>query len=117
MNNVIRNKYWLSVLLVLFCSIPVIASAATRPSDSAERTATVSMGDLNLSEQQGVSTLFRRLQNAADEVCGSRNFFEAGSLKQRQQNQRCYAETLSKAVQEVGNAELSELHARSKRLP
>ena len=115
--NTLRNKTGLSALLIVACSIPLVATAAIKTNAAGERTVSVTMADLNLSEQQGVSVLFRRLQRASDKVCGSRNRLEAGSLKQRHLNQRCYTETLGKAVREIGNAELSELHARSKRLP
>lgn len=117
MTDACQNKTGLAVLLALFCSIPIVATAAIKTNDEAQRTVSVATADLNLAEQQGVSVLFRRLQRAADQVCGSRNRNEAGSLKQRQLNQRCYTETLSKSVRDIGNAELSELHARSKRLP
>lgn len=117
MNTSIRNKYSLSALLLLFCSIPLLATAAIKTNESGERIVSVQIDDLNLSEQQGVAVLFRRLQRASDQVCGSRNRVEAGSLKQRQLNQRCYSETLSEAVQQFDNAELSQLYARSNRLP
>lgn len=117
MNNATRNTFLPATLLVTFCSIPVVGTAAIKTNAVGERTVSVPMADLNLAQPQGVSVLFRRLQRAADEVCGSRHRLVAGSLKQRQLNQRCYAETLGKAVRDIGNAELTALHAKSKRLP
>jgi UrcA family protein len=117
MNNAKRNKLLPTTLLVMSCSIPLAGTAAIKTNAVGERTVSVTMADLNLAEPQGVSVLFRRLQRAADDVCGSRHLLAAGSLKQRQLNQHCYAQTLGKAVREIGNAELTELHARSKRLP
>ena len=113
MNNATLNTIWLSMLLVLFCSIPLGAGAAIKTNETGQRVVSVSIEDLNLNEAQGVAVLFRRLQRASDDVCGSRNRLEAGSLKQRQLNQRCYAETLSKAVRQIDNAELTELHFRN----
>ena len=111
------QKYGLSVLVCALCVAPLIATAAIRQGAPDVRTISVPIADLNLSKSTDVATLFRRLQRAADKVCGSRTLISAGSLKQRQLNQRCYSESLSSAVREIGIAELDELHARSKRLP
>ena len=110
------SKKWLTALLCLFCSIPVITSAAIK-SPTAERTVKVTVADLNLVDEQGVAELYRRLQRASRTVCGPTNFSAAGSLKQLQLNQQCYRETLKSAVQDFGNTNLQRLHADSKRLP
>jgi len=115
MKNSRIQKHSVAALLCLFCSIPVIAAAAIK-SPAAERTAKVSVADLNLVDEQGVTELYRRLQRASRTVCGSEGFVTAGSLKQQQLNQQCYRKTLTNAVQDFGNTKLVQLHADSKRL-
>ena len=114
MKTLFVHKPLVAAVLCLLCSIPVIASATMRP-DTSERTTTVSTADLNLLDEQGVTVLYRRLQRASRNVCGSANIVTAGSLKQRQLNQQCYRETLKNAVQDFSNTKLTQLHADSKR--
>jgi UrcA family protein len=104
------RKYWIATLFCLSCSIPIIASAAIKAPAEDERSTNVSIADLNLVDEQGVEEAYRRLRRASREVCGSQNLSLAGSLKQRQLNQQCYAETLTNAVQDVSNTTLSQLH-------
>jgi len=111
------RKYWIATLLCLSCSIPVIASAAIKAPAQDERSTKVFIADLNLIDEQGIEEAYRQLRRASREVCGSQNLTLAGSLKQRQLNQQCYGKTLTTAVQDVNNAELSQIHSRSKRLP
>lgn len=114
MKNLIVHKPLVATALLLLCGIPLIASATMSP-DTNERTTTVSTADLNLLDEQGVTELYRRLQRASHNVCGSTSIITAGSLKQRQLNQQCYRETLKDAVQISGNAKLTQFHADSKR--
>jgi UrcA family protein len=110
MNNSNGRKYWLATLVCLSCSVPIIASAAIKTPAEDERSANVSIADLNMLDEQGVEEAYRRLRRASRRVCGSQNLTLAGSLKQRQLNQQCYAETLTNAVQDVSNTKLSQLH-------
>ena len=70
----------------------------------------VSFADLNISSKQGINTLYKRLQNASEEVCGPLTYLEAGNLSLLTQNKQCYQETLSSAVKKVGSDALTELH-------
>ncbi len=114
MKNLFAHKPLVATVLFLLCGIPLIASATMR-SHTNERTTTVSTADLNLLDEQGVTELYRRLQRASRNVCGSTNIITAGTLKQRQLNQQCYRETLKDAVQNFSNTKLTQLHAGSKR--
>jgi UrcA family protein len=116
MGNSMVRKQSTATLLCLLCGIPLIATSAIE-APGAERAVKVSVADLNLVDEQGITKLYQRLQRASRKVCGSADFVTAGSLKQRQLNQRCYHETLQNAVQDFGNAKLKQLHADSNRLP
>ena len=116
MGNSMVRKQLIAAVLCLLCGIPLIATAAVK-APGAERAVKVYVADLNLVDEQGIATLYQRLQRASRKVCGSADFVTAGSLKQRQLNQQCYRETLKNAVREFGNAKLEQLHADSKRLP
>jgi UrcA family protein len=57
-------------VLVAFAAIAAAPIAATHAEDAdLRRTETVHFGDLDLSNQQGAIALFRRLHNAAHDVC------------------------------------------------
>ena len=71
---------------------------------------TVSFADLNVSNPQGVATLYRRLQRAAEEVCGSQP--QVREFTRRYTWSRCAGKALDDAVVWVHSAELTALHAK-----
>ncbi len=74
--------------------------------------ATVSYVDLNLENEKGVRTLYRRLQRASQKVCGVRlKKIYGSSVYHMWLSPRCYRETLSNAVENLGNEDVSRLHA------
>lgn len=73
--------------------------------------ATVSYVDLDLGTEAGVRKLYRRLQRASHDVCGSTVLRQVGSLSRLRVNERCYRDSLSTAVDRVENRRLSEIHA------
>jgi UrcA family protein len=65
---------------------------------------TVHYADLNLNTQAGISVLYRRIRNAADQVCGdvhSKRLVEAREAK------ACVAHAIQVSVQSVNNARLT----------
>jgi len=80
--------------------------AAAQPahaSDYSVLTTTVKYGDLNLQSESGARTLYRRLQNAAERVCGP--------IDHRNRAwQECYRIALGDAVNSVGAPALFAVH-------
>lgn len=64
--------------------------------------------DLDLSTDQGVRELYRRISMAASRVCPS---VEVGRLTETTQVATCRAEAISKAVKAINNAHLAEIAA------
>ncbi len=72
--------------------------------------ASVSYADLNLENEEGVRVLYRRLKRASKEVCGA----PSGSLEAIlavHEIRRCYLDTLSNAVDDIDNDDLTRIHA------
>ena len=69
---------------------------------------TVSYADLDLSRESDTQTLYSRLRTAAKSVCGTA---DARNLRMRQFAMECYQQSLSTAVADVSNANLTALHA------
>jgi UrcA family protein len=64
--------------------------------------------DLNLATDAGVNTLYRRISLAARSVCPEANVRELGM---KSVSERCQAEAVSRAVQELNNPQLALVHA------
>lgn len=68
---------------------------------------TVKFEDLNLASEQGVATLYSRLQAASRAVCRD---FDGQQLRQKAERRQCYAEALSGAVAQVNHSSITALH-------
>jgi UrcA family protein len=66
----------------------------------------VSFRDLNLNSPEGVAVLYRRINSAADEVCGNPDRYDLSQLKLR----ICVKESVSRAIAQVNNPMLTSLH-------
>jgi UrcA family protein len=75
-----------------------------------EASLSVSLADLNLSNDAGVEALYRRLQRAARQVCGPQNLRDSGSLQALKSNRQCANTSLDRAVAEIGEEALARLH-------
>ncbi len=73
--------------------------------------ATVSYVDLNLENEEGVRVLYRRLQRASKEVCGGGSLRHSRSIIMKSSRLQCYRETLSNAVDNIDNEDLTRIHA------
>ncbi len=103
-------KSLVATFVVIVLSGPAVVLADT-PSYIEDAKATVSYVDLNLENEQGVRVLYRRLQRASKEVCGVTSLRIAGSLSDLRKPQQCYRETLSNAVNDIDNDDLTRIHA------
>ncbi len=103
-------KSLVATFVVIGLSGPAVVLADT-PSYIEDAKATVSYVDLNLENEQGVRVLYRSLQRASREVCGVTSLRIAGSLSDLRKPQQCYRETLSNAVDDIDNDDLTRIHA------
>jgi UrcA family protein len=70
----------------------------------------VSYSDLNLSQSADVKTLYRRLENAAADVCSE---YQSRDLARHMAYTRCYDSALESAVTEIRSPELLALDRAS----
>ena len=96
----------LTTIAVALLATPAI-SVADEFKGRAEK---VSFSDLNVDKEEGVSILYRRLQQASKRVCGVESMKNAGGIREISQQQRCYRATLDNAVAKVDNPVLTKLH-------
>lgn len=82
--------------------------AADRFSDSEPMKKTVTYGDLNLANPQGVQQLYRRIVGAAQQVCDDLN---GRSLQAKEQFAICTKQSIARAVSAVDQPALTALHA------
>lgn len=95
----------------LFLGVPSIAEAARHSSvDKTDGTIRVSYSDLDLSSDDGVETLYKRLQRVSGTACETGGFMEKGSLRAVIEAKACYADTLNRLVAEVRNEKLTAMH-------
>lgn len=73
---------------------------------------TVRYGDLDLTRDEGVKTLYLRLRAAAREVCSDDGTRE---IARRVAARHCYEDALDRAVAGVRNKHLAALHSREDR--
>ena len=74
--------------------------------------ASVSYADLNLESEESVRVLYRRLKRASKELCGIRpRKIYGASAYHMWESQRCYKATLSNAVDNIDNEDLTRIHA------
>lgn len=62
-----------------------------------------------LATQAGRQTLERRIENAAERVCGSRDFREVGSLRLVAQNRACFDTAVNDALGQLDTAQLATI--------
>jgi len=86
---------------------PVVHAADESPgSEPMKRT--VTYGDLNLANPQGVEQLYRRIVGAARQVCGA---LDGRSLQEKAQFSICTKQSIARAVAAVDQPSLTALHA------
>jgi UrcA family protein len=82
------------------------AGAATSLSDAPELV--VRYSDLNLATDSGTRALYRRLTQAAEQVCPAE---PSNTHMKNERTEKCRQEALSAAVSKIHNQRLAALHA------
>ena len=103
-------KSLVATFVVIVLGGPAVVLAGT-PSDFEDAKVTVYYADLNLDNEKGVQTLYRRLQRASKEVSGFTSPRKFGSVGLMQKARQSYRNALSNAVEKIDNERLSEIHA------
>jgi UrcA family protein len=104
-NPLIVRMVALLVLPALFMTESAFAAVA------AEAPAvTVRYDDLNLNSTAGVTSLYKRIENAATEVCRSAEGPQSVSRIQWKAWNECFYHSIAKAVKAVHNDKLSAYH-------
>ncbi len=97
------------VVIVLGGPAVVLASTLSYIEDDG---VAVSYADLNLESEESVRVLYRRLERASKKVCGiSPRKIYGSSVYHMWESQRSYESTLSKAVDNFDNEDLTRVHA------
>ncbi len=108
-------KSLVAIFVVIVLSGPVVVLADTHSNFVDGPKATVSYADLNLESEEGVRVLYRRLQHASREVCSTASPKIAESVimqwGRRLGTRRCNRLTLSNAVDQFDNEDLTRIHA------
>jgi UrcA family protein len=112
MRNWFNHKQIFISIVCLILSLPAVTTAVV----TQNQTRTVSVSDLNLSNEKGIETLYQRLTISASKVCGPKESYGTGhrieSRKSRNQFETCSTEALNSAVQSINNEQLTALHAQ-----
>jgi UrcA family protein len=116
----VKNYNWTIATLVTIIWLAVISGpvGATEPQAKATGCAgsdiaqvKVCYRDLNLSHQEGVTALYRRINNAAKQVCGRRPVIM--DVKGSALYDECRRDVVARAVNDVGHPGLAALHQRT----
>jgi UrcA family protein len=97
---VMKNFFTVASIIVLGFATASVANADPQ----APKTLTVRFGDLNLDNAQGVDALFKRIKNAARNVCTE---FEGRTLSNKRLYAECVDTALSTAIASVDRPALS----------
>ena len=101
------NKSRIAVLAAcVLAGLSGVAAAAT-PADDVPAVV-VRYGDLDLSTQEGVQTLYKRIASAARQVCPAG---DPRTLARFDYGRTCRAAAIARAVGNVHNSQLAALHA------
>lgn len=98
-----RRISWIAIGMAAASLLAIDAQAQ----DSQWPQTAVSYADLNLAVPADADRLYARLQKAANRVCGQ---FKAMDLRARQQQRKCYRESLAQAVATVDHAAITALY-------
>jgi UrcA family protein len=105
-NPLIVRMVALLVLPALFMTEPAFAVAA----EEAPPSVTVRYDDLNLNSTEGVTSLYRRVENAATEVCRPAEGPQSVSRALWKAWNECFYHSIAAAVKAVHNDKLSAYH-------
>ena len=95
-----KNFFIVASIIILGFATANVANADSQ----APRTLTVQFGDLNLNNAQGVDALYKRIKNAARNVCSE---LEGRTLSKKRLYAECVDTALSTAIARVDRPALS----------
>ena len=96
-----KNLFTVASIIVFGFAAANVANADPQ----VPQTLTVQFGDLDLSKPKGVDALFKRIKNAARDVCSE---FEGRTLSKKRLHAECVDTALSTAVTRVDRPLLSQ---------
>lgn len=103
----IRNTL-ISAAAASVMTLPLLASASViHKTDSGVR---ITYEKTELASRRGQKGLYARLKSASRKICGWSNIRITGSVHNSAAKSQCYDETLTAAVERVGNPEITALH-------
>ncbi len=79
-------------------TIPALASADVEISKVTEGAVHITYNAQDLTNQYGRERLERLIRSAAEKVCGPQDLRRASSLKQMQENRKCYNDAIAQAL-------------------
>ncbi len=100
----------MATFVIVVLGGPAVVLAST-PSNFEDAEVVVSYADLNLENEEGVRVLYQRLQYASKKACGGGSLRHGGSIIMKSSRLQCYRDTLSNAVDNFDNEDLSRIHA------
>jgi UrcA family protein len=86
-----------------------IGFSTANASEAVTAAASVTYGDLNLEDPAGAAKLYRRIQSAAERVCGPSGLINSALVNPAWRD--CVADAVDEAVEAVDSAALSAYHA------
>jgi len=111
MNNSNSRKL-LAVLAIVALSSPALANTkSSARNNDVSSSVSVSYTELQLSEAKGAANMYRSLQNAAEQVCGRREYKEPLGIKAKRA--QCFNDVVGDAVEKIGHPSLARLHNNS----
>ena len=102
-----RAKFGLLVLCG-FAGVMAAGAAGAASPDSDVPSVVVKYSEQSLATDEGVYALYRRITNAAKQVCPEASNRELSRLRQVEQ---CRDQAIARAIQKIDNSRLAELHA------
>lgn len=109
MKESILFKSLLTTIVIAALSAPASAVADDK-NELKGASVKVTYADLNVANETGAKSLYRRLKNASKEVCDYRRLSNAGSVRRIAKVEQCYKEALSTAVKLVDNELVTDIH-------
>ncbi|MFT7459772.1 MAG: UrcA family protein [Planctomycetota bacterium] len=117
MKNRFNHKQLLTPFLCLVLSIPGFAFAVVNKDKAEVESMKITFPDLDLSQDEGVVTLYQRLKSNVGKVCGEKDTHVIGSRiaasKIKKEYKKCTALALNNAVKSIDNEKLTKLHTKA----
>jgi UrcA family protein len=106
-----RNKFRHTAITFAALAACLIAGTSFAASPQSTSSVTVRYGDLDLTREQGMSTLHARVAAAARQVCGA-DGVDMRNLQAFAQVRSCEAQAIADAEREVQGVKVASLAAR-----